>query len=92
MKNVSYHRNGWTIQVKADRAPNFAKNINHGNNTLIGQLAGVLYLGPERGVYNGQGCGACAHFAACQKTKNVRHNTDHCQQRPNRFVRAMRIQ
>lgn len=90
MRNVTYRQNGWTIQVKADRAPNNAKNLAHGNNTLLGCVLSTLTLAPGQGVYNGQGCGACIHFPTCPK--GVTATTDSCQWRPTRFQSARQIQ
>jgi hypothetical protein len=36
-------------------------------------------------TYNPCGCGACIRFSACQKSKGVAADTDHCQLRPSRF-------
>lgn len=92
MKKVSYSRKGWTTQVKADRAPNSAKNLNHGNNTLIGAVPSTLSLATGRSVYNACGCGACVHFDGCKVVKAVRCDTAYCQMRPNRFESANLIE
>ena len=88
MKNVTYARNSWTTTVKGDRAPNAGKNLAHGNNTLIGGVMSTLCLATGPAVYTGQQCGGCVHFGECEKTKGVKWDTDHCQNRPGRFQSA----
>ena len=85
MKNVAIRKNGWTITVKGDRGLNGNRSQNHGANTMIGQVPGILEMSSGRGVYNAAGCGACVMFGDCQKTKGVVADTDHCQFRPTRY-------
>jgi hypothetical protein len=85
MKIVTYRRREWTIQVKEDRAPVGHRRVNHGINTVIGEVPGILCLTEGRGAYNACGCGICVRFHACQKTKGVAATTNSCQMRPSRF-------
>jgi hypothetical protein len=84
MRNAVTVRNGWTTTARGDRAQNFNRNLNHGANTLIMNVPGVLTMGDGLGVYHHSVCGQCKWFPC---NKNPRADTNYCLMHTNKFER-----
>ncbi len=85
MKHSVETRNGWTTTTKGDRALNYNRNLQHGANTLIGNVPRIIAMGKSRFTHSA--CGNCVHFSDCQRLKNVKAETNYCQFNENRFER-----